>query len=415
MPHTSQYVRGWRQGLTIFVNTLLAIGLVEVASNLWLGHQGHSNRRSVVTFNRIPSGYTVFRHTPGWKFETIRLAPTDPPAVLDAHGFLSDEPITKQKPDGVTRVFILGGSTAIGSGQLGTGQGSGGYDEIHRYPGGVYSYPHSIAGNMKAALIRRFPGRHFQVITAAAYEWRFHQSLLNYLSVIAHFAPDIVISIDGMNDLWTFTQGSPYESVATQLDTYMKLWNETQNDSVLRQTATWAVISQASRANQAQRAGLRFLKQSPHEKDFGDYQKIRGEIVANSQEFTQAIRHLRAAVTADNAEYLFAIQPLLWRRGGNKQLSGREMAFYQLWPVPPGADADLMRRSRLASAFFFDDVLSPVMKGELGEYFVDLGLAIESVPRETEVYTDYCHLTREGNRLVAEALVERIASQRLVK
>ena len=111
---------------------------------------------------------------------------------------------------------------------------------MHSYPGGVYSYPHSIAGQLKQALQRDFPGRRFQVVTMAAFEWRLHQSLGAHLASISAYSPDIVISLDGMNDQSTFVLGEPYES-----------------------------------------------------------------------------GHFRAAVSSDSAHYVFALQPLLNRRGGN--------------------------------------------------------------------------------------------------
>jgi hypothetical protein len=35
---------------------------------------------------------------------------------------------------------------------------------------------------------------------------------------------------------------------------------------------------------------------------------------------------------------------------------------------------------------------------------------IEDVPTSTEFYTDYCHMTVEGNRLIAEAIGDSILS-----
>lgn len=209
-----------RTGLGVAVVFLL---LIEAASTLLAWGMGHSSRGAKYEPNRIISGYTVYRHSPGFDFgqSTIRKSPDEPSVVFDENGFICDEVITQQKPDGVVRVFLMGGSTAISSGQTDI------YSGPHKYPWGIYAYRHSIAGQLRDFLKAQVPEIQVQVITAAAFGRRVHQSLVEYLSTVSRFSPDIVVTLDGMNDLGSLVAGSPWADAEAELPQYIDIYGPT--------------------------------------------------------------------------------------------------------------------------------------------------------------------------------------------
>ncbi|HQL70067.1 MAG TPA: hypothetical protein PLA77_04505, partial [Bacteroidales bacterium] len=61
--------------------------------------------------------------------------------------------------------------------------------------------------------------------------------------------------------------------------------------------------------------------------------------------------------------------------------------------------------------FFIDDYLSKeidTLSGDYGFEYIDFNRAIENKYAESDFYTDYCHLTFEANKIIAEILSERI-------
>jgi hypothetical protein len=157
------------------------------------------------------------------------------------------------------------------------------------------------------------------------------------------------------------------------------------------------------------------------------YLERRTRFEAGSARFIQTLRHQMGIMRADGVSFLFVLQPMLHRQGSNKALSEREAQFASAVAPPVYSvktfretgepqdfvDATFFDDSMLVLKFFFDDYLSPNLASEVsdaGYHYLDMNQAIEEVPASTEFYTDYCHMTVEGNRLVAEAIGNSILS-----
>jgi hypothetical protein len=96
--------------------TVIMLLLVELASYILVLLIGHQNQRQAYPYNRVISGYTVYRHTPGFDFgaSTIRCSPDELTVAFDNNGFICDREVTVAKPKD-TKPFIntLGVITAI--------------------------------------------------------------------------------------------------------------------------------------------------------------------------------------------------------------------------------------------------------------------------------------------------------------
>lgn len=390
-----------RTGLAVAVVLLL---LIEAASTVVVWGIGHSSRRQQYEPNRIISGYTVYRHSPGFDFglSTIRQSPDEPSVVLDANGFICDEAVTQKKPEGVKRIFLMGGSTAISSGQTDI------YSGPHKYPWGVYAYRHSIAGQLRDFLQGQKPGTRVQVVTAAAFGRRMHQSFVEYLATISRFSPDVIITLDGMNDLGSLVTGTPWADAETELPQYIDLWCNHYRRPVWRNTSTEYVLSRGMR-----RLGWLDLHQSatsqtstPLDDSEEAYRQHRDSFIVASETYLRTLRHFQAAVNSDGAAFVSALQPMLHRRGANKGLSTLEQKFdaLSLAEVVPAREKGL---THLVNRYFFDDYLSHVIAAQIDgsrAVAVDCNQEITTIGGDIEFYTDYCHLTHEGNRMTAEIL-----------
>jgi len=395
---------------TVAVILVLALLLIELCSNILIRVKGHHELRRHYPFNRVISGYTVYRNTPHYDFRlsTIRGLPDEPDAQLDAHGFLSDSPVSVAKPDGVVRVFLLGGSAAFSAGQTDA------YGAVHKYPWGVYVYRLSIAGYLKQYLAQAFPTQRFEVITAAAYERKFHQSFLSYLEVISRFSPDYVVNMEGWNDVSSIVSGTPYADAEAQLKDYIELWNRHYEKPLIQRTSTYYVLSKLIDRAKRNLPEVRAETSTCDPADFTQeaYQDHRAEYVANADRFLQILRQYSATVRADDAKMVFVLQPMLLREGHNKRLSNIEQALAEVVPFQRQSP-ELTARSMQVARYFFDDYLADAMAKSLegSAEFIDLNEEIEELGPAFEMYTDYCHLTPEGNRYVAEVIGKRIAAQ----
>jgi lysophospholipase L1-like esterase len=410
---------------TLCVTVLVILALFELVSYVVILAKGHRDLRFQYRYNRILSGYTVFQNVPHHSFRTsaIKSDPTEPDPVLDEHGFLSDGPVSREKPKGTFRIFLVGGSTAFGAGQ------NVRYHSVHSYPDGLYSYPSSIAGRLKAILERRNSQTRYEVINAAGFERRIHQSFLQYLESLSQYQPDLIISFEGMNDVYSIASGTPFADVGEQLPFYADLYHRPQ--SLLNYSATYYVLSTAyekwinrrrsaepapsdgapagvghSRSESPQPASQagRDVYEKQYEKQKDHYQR-------NADRLLQILRQYFAVLKTDGQRAFFVLQPLLGRARVNKRLSETERQFAAVM-VPAAADSKTpLEENALLLAYFFDDYLSAAIKKtaeRFGVSYIDMNAEISGLGPEVEFYTDYCHLTPEGNQRVAEILARSI-------
>jgi lysophospholipase L1-like esterase len=405
---------------TLLVTVVVILALIELASYVVIVAKGHRDLRFQYRYNRILSGYTVFQNVPNHSFRTsaIKSSPADPDPVLDEFGFLSDGPVRREKLKGTFRIFLVGGSTAFGAGQ------NVGYHAVHAYPDGLFAYPASIAGQLKAILERQNPHTHYEVINAAGFERRIHQSFLQYLASLSRFQPDLIINLEGMNDIYSIASGTPYADVAEQLPFYARLYERPQ--SILNYSATYYVLSTAYEkwinrrrsaepaptSNSAAGAGDSSTSHASGGRPGWDsYEKQKGHYQQNAERLLQIVRQYFAVLKTDSQRSLFVLQPLLGRSKVNKRLSETERRFAAVM-VPAAADAKTpLDDNALILTHFFDDYLSGALAktaAQFGVPYVDMNAEIAQLGPEVEFYTDYCHLTPEGNQRVAEILARKI-------
>jgi lysophospholipase L1-like esterase len=426
----NRFARYPKTTLCVVVVTILA--LIELSCYLIIVVKGHRELRFQYPYNRILSGYTVFQNVPGHSFRTsaIKTDPGEPDPVLDEHGFLHDAPVMRDKPPGTFRIFLLGGSTAFGAGQ------NVRYHAAHPYQDGLYSFPPSIAGQLQKFLQQHDSTTHYEVINAAGFERRIHQSLIQYIETLSQFHPDLIISLEGMNDVYSLITGTPFSDVQQQLPFYVDLYHDQR--SWLRYSSTYYVLSTAySKWVNRQRSSEPSPKTDvapTAEASSGQpgapaaappsattlspraaYDRSKEHYKQTAARLLQIVRQYFAVLSADHQPSMFVLQPLLNRTQHNKQLSETERKFVRLMVPAATAASGPVDDSGLLLAYFFDDYFSDELRKlakEFGVEFIDLNAEITSIGPDVEFYTDYCHLTPAGNRGVAEILGRAILAGR---
>jgi lysophospholipase L1-like esterase len=405
---------------TLCLTVVALLVLIELCSYAVILIMGHRELRFQYRYNRILSGYTVFQNVPHHSFRTsaIKSDPSEPDPVLDEHGFLADAPVSLQKPAGVFRIFLIGGSTAFGAGQ------NDRYHAVHPYPDGLYAYPSSIAGQLKRLLERADPKKRYEVINAAGFERRIHQSFIQYVQTLVRYRPDLIISLEGMNDVYSLASGTPFEDVEQQLPFYVGLYDRPH--SWLNYSATYYVLSTAYEKWQSHREqepapapaaspssnGAAAAGKSSNAREPGRdaYELAKSRYKTNAERLMQIVRQYFAVLQADRTRCLFVLQPLLLRRGVNKHLSEIERSFTNVL-VPSESPQARLGDEALLLSYFYDDFLSTAFKdaaGRFGITYLDMNAEIAGLGTDVEFFTDYCHLTPQGNTRVAEVLARAI-------
>ena len=396
--------------LVALISVVALLVFLELVSYCVIVAKGHQGRRGKYPYNRVVSGYTVFKNVPGYDMgsSTLREKTSDPDVVLDEFGFISSQPISLVKPPNTVRIFVLGGSAAFGAGQ------NSHFHGVHPYPDGVHSFPRSIAGQLQNYLAERDPDVKYEVVNAAAYARRFHQSTLLYMETISRLSPDYVVNIEGWNDLGSIVSGSPYADAEEMMPALIAL--KTRSESWLNRSNTFYVLSTAfdkyrvganatSVPASDDAASDDAASDDAASVSQADYRRRRADYIAGCRRFEQLLRHHMSILRADQTRLVFVLQPMLPRPGANKDLSAIERKLLE--HSRGFADRDSLAMLQ----FFVDDYLSDRC-GELiesaGEIYIDANRELVDVRADVEFYTDYCHLTAAGNEIMAEMIGERI-------
>ena len=387
--------------LIMLVVFIVTYGVMEQISKAYLNHQfGKFEFDLNVQGNgsMVESSYQVWetpKNYSSWSGETR----------YNNHGFRRFEDTSIEKSEKTIRVIILGGSTAFGTQPIGIYVGLSGQGELNNRD--------TISGWMERILNEKYPERKFEVINAATNWARLHQQLIHYLRKIRSFSPDVVISIDGVNDstgkmgdsinTWELTQIGYEREVLQRLKYKLR--------PLFRRSYTLYLLAMLrSHSNEVVEADEKLIAKYINVSTPNNYDQQLREFYAKNKdlleslvaEYFQTMGYFHEILKLDEVHHFFALQPLS-RLDTTKSFTKREQAIrgYQRTQFPRHVHQDLFIR-RLA-----EDGHRLRIKKEIPF------LNMHNVFRDTkeQAYTDYCHFTPAGNRAFAQALVSEMESR----
>lgn len=150
---------------TILLMLLMLIGVTEIYL-----------RYKYRNYESTSYNYTVDNFHP---FLQSKLSAHEP-LHINQFGFRYDD-IQMRKPEGVYRVFVLGGSTVLNR-------------EV--------KYKKNAAYLLEQKLKKQYPGKKIEVINAGKDYYTSEHSLIEYMFYVREFSPDIIIMWHGINDLY---------------------------------------------------------------------------------------------------------------------------------------------------------------------------------------------------------------------
>ncbi|MBX3465400.1 MAG: SGNH/GDSL hydrolase family protein [Planctomycetes bacterium] len=275
-------------------------------------------------------------------------------ATIGPHQFRDARALGEKAP-GVYRIFLVGGSTAYGS--------------------GAPSDDRTIAGYLEA-LLAAWPGRErrtFEVITAAYPGWASTHELLWITQHVLRFEPDLVVALSGNNDVFWGFMGEDVRWFHSYPDRHF--------------------LDQLDRARAG--AGLDpYPAVLPDVREAGVRPPVPPSVVA--ERLLQNARRVNEVVEDAGARYVFALQPTL--ACSEKPLTPRERG---LLPEARGTP-ELGEHFRACYAELrraIADHASAAMP------LCDVSDAFDACGADEEVFIDSCHVGDRGNLLIAQRLL----------
>jgi lysophospholipase L1-like esterase len=373
-------VRWLKLAASIVSVVLVVILLATVEGATWIHHNHKMAGLPTYKPRHLNDLYRFYRVNPDYRSESVR---------VNTAGFRNDEEITREKPKNVVRVVMMGGSTVWG-------------DDAHYPFSGIIDNRETIAAQLEAILNARAQeqklGVKVQVLNAGVMGYQLFQNLIYFNHEIAGFHPDLVILMDGHNDLDAFKLGlKPYhhrndsameESLnhPALLDVFRYFIKYSEGKSLFIRK-TYSYLSELAN-RQGLRSTLKHFDQSATKTEMEDWM----------EEYVTTVRRVDASVRIAGARALFVVQ--LEALGEHyKVLTPEESKIqeqwsYYKWLHTVGRDRliDRMLKARSQYDIWFEDV-SDVTKGVT-----------------EQVYGDYTHLTPYGGKVVAERLAKTVES-----
>ncbi len=328
----------------------------------------------------------------------------------NAQGFRRGVTVSLGKPNGTVRIFLLGGSTAYGA--------QGGFAHIDNRYARIYNHQ-LIDAYLEVRLNEAFPLQKWEVINAAASGYRIHQQLALIQSRILRYRPNCVICMDGYNDfieLYHGAQAGPraefdvYENTPGQeefdalanphglrsLRAFANSW--LRNTSVLYRLAQDRVPGavrnpwgrRSTRAQGEFREPVQLI-------DLSDEERLGATLALNRVSYyTRTARQIHRVLELDGVKPVFLLQPILIL--SHKPFTPSEQRMF---------DYDRTLGGPLY-CFLFRQIYSEIARSmaeaaqQDGLLFVNLENVFDQTAEQT--FSDFAHLTPDGNRVVAEAL-----------
>jgi hypothetical protein len=249
----------------------------------------------------------------------------------------------QKKQEGVTRIVLNGASTM--------------FDRI--------------PGNLTVELRRLYPDRRFEVL-CTCYPGKYQlNELIDSTVSIPHWHPDLVISINGFNEIWYGEDENYYEGMP---------YVEGQMRTVGTANSLFARFSHFGASRFAQQAAA-FMRNSPF--------RLRKELDYEPPRYYSYLRLTARNLKQFDIPYVYTFCPNLVEKTHLADGEKPMLDLAETWPrlVP--------ERRRESQRILHDE----------GQINYDI-MAILDV--EEQVFRDECHLNEHGVRIVSEDLARRI-------
>ncbi|MBI5317522.1 MAG: SGNH/GDSL hydrolase family protein [Nitrospirae bacterium] len=313
----------------------------------------------------------------------------------NAQGFREDSDTPREKDANTYRIFIMGGSTAYGLQSM-SKFGQDKYSVIRNnetIDAYLEEYLRGKAGNKKV-----------EVINAAITSQYSHHHLIYLNQTVLKFHPDMVVFIDGFNDYFQYVKGfDQFRDYGYQERAHLYLGPPTI-EAWAGYTGWWLFRKShfIHVASKTLRPIWVTIKSIGGKRARVDVEDALQNLEINAKgNFVKMVERNSLILRHEEVVPVFVLQPELAFKQ-NKVLSPLEQQIY--------AELDQQWQENFVE---FKNRARPLVVDYLhksttrtGSVFLDMTDIFGGF--DGDAYTDYCHLTPMGNKLLAERIGERI-------
>lgn len=375
----------WKKLLFGTVTFLILATLLEVGAGVYLRYsQGYDGEH---LYQYDFDAYRNIRLKPHW---------TDIRGIRhNAQGFRRDGEVSVEKPDGTFRIFLMGGSTAYGTGGL--------WPHLQT-EFEVLDNSETISAYLEERLDRDFSDVRIEVINAAVPSTWTHHHLIYLNQEIFKYDPDMVLFLDGFNDFFHNDPGhDQFAAYAYGEQSRVILGPPTLGSLasanawwLFRKSAFFHVVFRVAR-------NVRQVIAGPGDRTPNDVERSIEQLRINFPKNALAmIRRTALIVEGEGVDAVFMIQPMLILERERPGLEGieRELFEFNVTSYVDNYEDYIQQAVPLVSE------LEREALAETSAGFMDLtGIYHDT---EGQIFTDYAHLTPHGNQVLVDVVAEYI-------
>ncbi len=378
-------LRPWKAGLFLLVILGVFIGLLEIGAHFYLKATRGYDGKNLIQYAFDP--YKNILPTPNY---------VDTRGIRhNSVGFRRSSEVPIEKADGTYRIFLMGASTAYGLGGL--------WPQIQR-DFEVIDNSTTIDAYLEQSLADAFPGVRVEVINAAITSTWTHHNLIYLNQRILRYQPDMILFMDGFNDFYFTGDGHDQFASYAYGEQSSRIMGDPTLGSLAFQNFWWLYRKSAFvhlMTRELRKVAALFRRQGERkpldpEVELGKLQRVFPENALSMIQRSTLIARAAGVIPVE------IHQPLLILERDRAGLQGveRELFDYNVSSYLPNYEAFMQR----AVPWITDTVSRTVQQA--GGHFID---ATRIYGEATEqIFTDYCHLTPAGNRLLASYIEARI-------
>ena len=315
----------------------------------------------------------------------------------NAQSFRRTSPVTQQKASGTFRVILMGASTAYGLGGM--------WPHLQT-EFAVLNDSTTIDSYLEPMLAAALPGLKVEVINAGIPSVWTHHHLIYLNQAILAYEPDLVLFLDGWNDHFFYSGDHDQFASYIQTEQASRIMGTPTIASLVRMNAWWLFRKSAfahvtGRALQAVAPTLRGGGGPPPPIDPDSATAVATRTFDRNAR--KMIERNALILQHEGIPALFMLQPVLaLERDRLARMPDieRRLFDFNLTAERPGYEQYIRRVVPIVSERVRETVTP------LGGSYLDL-TAIYDRPMG-QIFTDYCHLTPTGNRLLAEFILPEV-------
>ena len=316
-------------------------------------------------------------------FLQIQPMPKDPKTNTNQWGFRGEE-ITKKKPEGVYRIFVVGGSTVF-------------CDRV--------AFEDSHVRILEKKLRNAYPENDIQVQNVGMHWHTTLHSLIKIATILPEFNPDLIILYHAINDLsrsfpnkrFTFR---PYQSDYSH---YFGPLSGIINAYLSQDFPVNLALLRVVRQKYFSHLSRCWFSDIRRPKKFEEYPNTSWKSIPS---FERNLRNIVQIAKAMNIDLILASQPFLFR----KDLTNADKEKLIMWNHMLSENRKKPTMESMAMGMNRYNGISRTIAEEHGVPFCDLETR---VPKTFEYFLDGVHYTAAGNRIIGESLAEFVINQKM--